>query len=973
MSDYQKHIDQIRHQYEKVGDVAYTLDNQIANSVHDYSSPFPFLLELIQNAVDSASQDSRVVIDVSLRQENGHFLLVIANNGDPFSIGDIDRLCGMVRERKNPKKIGYKGLGFKTVTHITDNPRIFSRGCQFEFSQRYYPEHRYFWILVPHWMDASAVPSYIRPQSHWTTFVLPVREGIDVPALAQAIESLAAGKGAALLLFLDNLDELKISSSKTSASIRKQIDAADPRIRSIAKSENNGDPQPIRTWIVTHYPLSDNNRALSIPEAAAEEYSRKRGQAPFPDKAEGAVQPIITLAFGIIRDYQGIRLSLREGDRGALCAYFPVPRPGNEYVADYNGTGLRFAVQADFLTTQNRETLLPGSRWNRWIISHLPEAIESAVQEFKQNPGWHALIYDSMPCEDEGKGLFLETTQKLCNRIRELPIILTDSPAPNQWCVAREAVWPDKTELREIISDGDLAILKQDKKRWISSAIQTDGPTGARTVKFLGPKGLDIERFKYNQLLDYLVNQTWIDTKTGDIAWFEKVFAHIAKFGMSDKYKENLARTRVVPTTNGVLATLREVYFTHNNPAITLSDALFVHERLAQNRHIRQYLSGKLRVADGTYEALIDRIIIPRSTPEQRPEVLSEYVRFVKAYYDSGGAQRDLNSIRHGRIKGCLLLQETNGSWCSAAELRLPADQRQRPGTSIVRYPDAANRESWDRFFQWLGISPTAGNEDSARELTLTSPPASPLEPDGASIPPYVPGPPDTPAIREVEPPQVSEQTPDINNTSHIETPSRLATSVNPFDNSSTAPLKEPLAPYETQRIGCKGEALALAFVRKELLEIHSDKPALHLDERDNGFTILNGDRIIAEAFWPNAGCVKSETHEESGLHYDFQVTDTNGSVDYYEVKSTERERLDRDDLVELTAEEWAFAQEHGSRYHIIRVYNVSCRENAGAANKAESEIFVIDNPFRLLQEGALSVNIKHSSQIAFHASRKVI
>lgn len=965
MPSYRDRIDTIRKDYEQIGEPAYGLDNLIAQSLDDYSSPFPFILELIQNSVDSASNGTRVKIDISLRREAGQLILVFSNNGEPFSIHDIERLCGVAKERKDRKKIGYKGVGFKTVIRVTDNPQIYSRNCQFEFNKCHYPEHEHFWILVPHWIESAAAPIFIKPQSAWVTFVLPIRADI-ADALHLELDNLSK-RLSSLLLFLDNLEELSISDHilGKSSCIYKRTDSQQPLLHTIFRKSEDGSETRLSTYVVTHYPSNDADSLTQLPPDAAKEYATKRGHTAEIAPARPFRQGIISLAFRILHDphSQRVRFSQKDGDKGTVCAFFPVGLPGEEY-----GTGLRFAVQADFLTSQNRESLLPNSIWNAWIISNLPQAIWSAVQEFKRNPEWYSFIYDALPLEDEGKGVFAQVTQELCGRLRNSRTVLTDLPDP--WKKPGEVVWPDNPKLREIIGNSDLAILSQEGKALASSRISSDEINGRRAEALLGKKGLKVQRFNSSSLLNHLRNQEWLNSKRDDIDWFERLFLYLSEEGIKDQNIRSLEAVKIIPTTAKNLAEFRQVFFV-TDPSIGLPGVLFVHEQLARNERVRALLSGRLGVPNGTYEKIIERIVFARSPHEKDEKVLAEYVAFVKAYHDSGTARPDLNSGHLAKLKNCLRLQARDKSWRHIPELCFSQGQEESDHTHPILYPETPDLESWKRFFHWLGIRqepiaeppPIPRLAPTKSDLHQASPEALVLEisklGEDASLA-------DHEVLAETSLPQESDKAGENLQTLKTQVSSDPA-------EVKVAKVEEPSRSYLTQRKGCKGEALAFFYIMRRLLEMHAARPSLHhVEDGEGGFSIQSGDRIIAEGYWPNAGCLKSETHEESGWHYDFHVRTEDGSTDYYEVKATDKARSETDDSFDLSDEEWACAQEHGSKYHIVRVYGVAAEAANEISDKPEADFLVIDNPLRLIGKGTLTLKIKSSSNLAFHANRQL-
>ncbi|QOG07364.1 DUF3883 domain-containing protein [Aureimonas sp. OT7] len=89
-----------------------------------------FLIELIQNGHDAHDRNRRDgEISVLLASDEGHSgTLYVANRGQPFRPNNVDALCEMGLSSKPPgEAVGNKGLGFRSVRHVTDMPQVFSR------------------------------------------------------------------------------------------------------------------------------------------------------------------------------------------------------------------------------------------------------------------------------------------------------------------------------------------------------------------------------------------------------------------------------------------------------------------------------------------------------------------------------------------------------------------------------------------------------------------------------------------------------------------------------------------------------------------------------------------------------------------------------------------------------------------------------------------------------------------------------
>ncbi|PVY69419.1 histidine kinase/DNA gyrase B/HSP90-like ATPase [Cupriavidus alkaliphilus] len=105
----------------------HSLTQQVEHQYHGR-----FLIELIQNAHDAISSDDaeaqRRIALIFDPSDSEHGSLLVANDGQPFSKSNFERLSQLGDSDKDPQKnIGNKGVGFRSVLEVSDCPEIFSR------------------------------------------------------------------------------------------------------------------------------------------------------------------------------------------------------------------------------------------------------------------------------------------------------------------------------------------------------------------------------------------------------------------------------------------------------------------------------------------------------------------------------------------------------------------------------------------------------------------------------------------------------------------------------------------------------------------------------------------------------------------------------------------------------------------------------------------------------------------------------
>ncbi|MBP0621998.1 sacsin N-terminal ATP-binding-like domain-containing protein [Cupriavidus consociatus] len=103
----------------------HSLTQQVEHQYHGR-----FLIELIQNAHDALSEhpgSNRIDI-VFDPEDSPHGSLLVANDGEPFSPSNFERLSQLGQSDKDPQSsIGNKGIGFRSVLEISSCPEIYSR------------------------------------------------------------------------------------------------------------------------------------------------------------------------------------------------------------------------------------------------------------------------------------------------------------------------------------------------------------------------------------------------------------------------------------------------------------------------------------------------------------------------------------------------------------------------------------------------------------------------------------------------------------------------------------------------------------------------------------------------------------------------------------------------------------------------------------------------------------------------------
>ena len=174
-------------------------------------------IEIIQNADDAGASEILVT-----EYEDG---LLIANNGKPFSVDDVEAICRSGSSQKiRGKTIGYRGIGFKSTANLAKSISIISGDFHFNFNKEKTIKKLAEigiddvpLIRIPHIIsndDYFNIKKKISPYlNNFSTFFLFT--GIDNRVVTEEFADFDSSS----LLFLRNIVELTISLGNTKRKI----------------------------------------------------------------------------------------------------------------------------------------------------------------------------------------------------------------------------------------------------------------------------------------------------------------------------------------------------------------------------------------------------------------------------------------------------------------------------------------------------------------------------------------------------------------------------------------------------------------------------------------------------------------------------------------------------------------------------------------------------------------------------------
>src|SRR4030042_1355345 len=331
---------------EKIREKSEDRDNLLVlTSKQLYGDKVHYALELIQNAEDEGSSTIHFVFN------DDH--AVVSNDGRPFGEDDVQGICS-VRPGRKRNKIGFFGIGFKSVFNITKKPQIISSKYNFSISDYIYPTTE---DKIP-----ESVKQYYR-EDEGAIFVLPFSE--DSPSLKELIEDFIL-VDSKILLFLENLEKLEFHDNVNNDHWiieRKNGENSEIILTDGRQKEEENETR----WRVFHKDI------------------RVTDEVKIPEGKEGITNTRITIAFPINEETREF-----VQQKGVLYCYLPTKKR----------TDLNFLLQADFLPTIGRENVADHT-WNEWLIKEMGKWAGDLFESIIDDEQLGNYIYNFIPLKVE--------------------------------------------------------------------------------------------------------------------------------------------------------------------------------------------------------------------------------------------------------------------------------------------------------------------------------------------------------------------------------------------------------------------------------------------------------------------------------------------------------------------------------------------------------------------------------------------
>jgi hypothetical protein len=581
-----------------------------------YSKETHFVLELIQNADDNDYTEEKPYLKFIL--DSGSIL--VQNNEVGFNEKNVRAICDVGESTKKEKKIrgyiGEKGIGFKSVFRVSDDPSILSNGFSFAFKHRDPKDKLGF--VVPHWVNE--IPDSFNPML--TNICLPLRE--EAKEVLSKINDIRP----TLILFLRMLKVIEI----------------DDRIKGITSQVERFDKDGI---VELHHTREKEfwklvkSMPLKTPEDIEEE------------KRRSVEESEITLGFPLDSE-----LTANTSSEQDAFAFLPI-KP----------YGFKFVIQGDFLVTAGRESILEERPWNKWLRDCIADVFIMSVNEFKQIGNLSKTFYNFIPLTNEiTDDFFKPVVENIQRRLSETECILTES---GTWDKPLNVLRVSK-EIRKLIPNDELKA--EFSKEYISAEVVAD----EKILNALGIKRFTIDHlFDFLLKEEWLKKkpEEWLGNLYRFLSQHKLNEEEIEKLRSirflrlaSERFTSIQDENVFFPLSHG------ENYGFEGELGILKQATLMLKDKDA-SQEIRQFLS-KIGVQTASPYQVIENHILPLYESDEEEnnwtrkgqEKLTSYIRYIRDHLDDYEKESDKKQNAHkeewqtkedplGRLRESLLLR----------------------------------------------------------------------------------------------------------------------------------------------------------------------------------------------------------------------------------------------------------------------------------------------------------------------------
>lgn len=690
-------------------DVATTVEQglvQLSSGI--YTEEERFIFELLQNAVDSFDEHSNEVLRISLRIENDYF--VFMHNGEAFSARDIEGLCdiGNGNKTKDTKKIGYKGIGFKSVFMRSTCVTVKSGEYCFKFDKQHWDSY---W--ENNWREEYGAKSldkvYLMP---WQIIPIETSEPITIDTsqynvvtyiqiptsniipLESKIVKLLSNSQFLLFLRCRNIQMTFAAHDKILANVSKICSD-----HLVVLSSNGKEDSRWLTYI---------NPEVVVPQ---ELYNDIKTDVNTPQKLKEAKTFDLSFAIRISPNGKIEKLSQEEA---VVYTYLPTSYK-------FADEGFPFLVNANFITDAGRQQLHKDSEWNKLIFSKIPYEYLTWI---KQISSTYSNYYEVLPKvsygeNDELEKFYASEMKKAINQIAFIP-----RQADTESKVLASSAVMDKMGISEAITKEMLVahINRTHHKSYSKDDFITPIWNGSKLLEDYGVFVFDKEKLK-NLFED---NDAFADINAElDVKLIDFLFSYyLRNRNEQEEFISVLQNTRFILDENGNLSTPVNLFFPSQYKECNslAEDAIFLHSAI--NEHLKENKQEFDWVAKLGVEELSDITFIKNVICKSGYVTEENSIEVTRFLFDTNSKQNIFAEI-DGYVLSCLNFLTKKRTLKSASDLYLSSKYKPEidiepcfDGDIFISDDYCENKEDvteWGLFFTKLGVNSIL----ALKEITL--------------------------------------------------------------------------------------------------------------------------------------------------------------------------------------------------------------------------------------------------------------
>lgn len=524
-----------------------------------------FIFELLQNADDMPNEKNEVNVKFVL---SANYLLFM-HDGKSFDKEDIEAITdiGNSTKKKNPEQTGYKGIGFKIVFCNSNNVFINSGDYSFSFSK---DDNIYEglaieeipWQLKPIWVEPTNQPSIIKEgEKLFLNSSVSIAIEMDTEKVVEKIKELFAEPQ--FILFLRKIKTIEVININNLLSESIFIEKIKIFGRDNCFLLNNNE------YIINDFEFTVNPEIID----------KIADDKIVPEKLKGIKKSKLSFACQVQAD----KLVPIPEEQSYLFTYLPTK------VKDYK---FPFLVNADFLTTANRESIHVENIWNIYLFEQIGRLFVEWLRHLAQDELFKNTITSLIVAKhDNNQGqLYKAFKYGLDSALESIEFLPTCQGALSK---TGDGI-ADLTGISTIIGDDIFITILGTSRELISNALQNK-----ENLRYLDPRS-DIEQviskiapesdnsdkylefFNYYSLSDFLNNSIFLQEYLTP-----ELILEILIFFYSNESNDALSQVKILMNdrSNECLYSPQTIYFqveAEDKNLLTFKNINFLHPILNQ-------------------------------------------------------------------------------------------------------------------------------------------------------------------------------------------------------------------------------------------------------------------------------------------------------------------------------------------------------------------------------------------------------